>query len=469
MDPLTTQGAPQPGEALSFSKRPLLPQPLIKRHSSINFLTPPNLNLDSTNFNEDIHLNHHKQQIQLQDSQVSKTTFDDWNEDDPMMDHNEWIRAPKFGRLQKECKAQIIGEMDDSFILSQGAGSISTPGTSAEIEGMKKDLEGDAEMQMHDENGSGPIKRAKRDVTTTKKIYQPANFAIKRSTSLTDYLVPLKSEEEQLISGRTLEDYNFEPFSNVNNYMLNNMEYTTTPPNIVNESSNSSSNSMTSLTSQTSNNGTMNQQHPKKGSAENLSKHKQLNLTPIRTIDGNPKTPNYKPCVLRLTSDLPQQPEIMHTANFLKQSDIFPESEQTSSTPTTAHWIRNSERINCFSCSNPFTLLSRRHHCRKCGEIFCMPCLSVEYGVMLNSGAQFDLSKGTVQPKCCSSCGEGWQRYLREKGILGNQTLRSTNQRTKIGHGKVGVRLQDQEEIDPLDTSKELRTVVPADWTWSSF
>jgi len=38
-------------------------------------------------------------------------------------------------------------------------------------------------------------------------------------------------------------------------------------------------------------------------------------------------------------------------------------------------WDKDSQHPNCYSCQNKFTLFVRRHHCRKCGKIFCNNCM----------------------------------------------------------------------------------------------
>lgn len=37
-------------------------------------------------------------------------------------------------------------------------------------------------------------------------------------------------------------------------------------------------------------------------------------------------------------------------------------------------WERDSQRTKCSTCSAPFSLFLRRHHCRLCGGLFCDPC-----------------------------------------------------------------------------------------------
>eukprot|EP00301_Raphidiophrys_heterophryoidea_P023137 c7113_g1_i1.p1 GENE.c7113_g1_i1~~c7113_g1_i1.p1 ORF type:complete len:633 (+),score=152.50 c7113_g1_i1:34-1899(+) len=39
-------------------------------------------------------------------------------------------------------------------------------------------------------------------------------------------------------------------------------------------------------------------------------------------------------------------------------------------------WVPNNEARRCLSCGCRFTLTVRRHHCRKCGHVFCSKCCS---------------------------------------------------------------------------------------------
>ena len=37
-------------------------------------------------------------------------------------------------------------------------------------------------------------------------------------------------------------------------------------------------------------------------------------------------------------------------------------------------WMDDAESSICCGCAKPFTLLRRRHHCRRCGRLFCSEC-----------------------------------------------------------------------------------------------
>ena len=44
--------------------------------------------------------------------------------------------------------------------------------------------------------------------------------------------------------------------------------------------------------------------------------------------------------------------------------------------PQNATWISDNKRNRCVSCKRSFTVTFRKHHCRRCGEIFCHECSS---------------------------------------------------------------------------------------------
>ena len=44
------------------------------------------------------------------------------------------------------------------------------------------------------------------------------------------------------------------------------------------------------------------------------------------------------------------------------------------------HWVPDSERTTCSGCLVEFALLTRRHHCRGCGEVFCHSCAPLSTG-----------------------------------------------------------------------------------------
>ncbi|KAG7401161.1 hypothetical protein PHYBOEH_002719 [Phytophthora boehmeriae] len=43
-----------------------------------------------------------------------------------------------------------------------------------------------------------------------------------------------------------------------------------------------------------------------------------------------------------------------------------------------ATWVKNTERTTCNLCTRNFHALRRKHHCRRCGEVVCSDCSTVE-------------------------------------------------------------------------------------------
>ncbi|ODV94745.1 hypothetical protein PACTADRAFT_50608 [Pachysolen tannophilus NRRL Y-2460] len=125
--------------------------------------------------------------------------------------------------------------------------------------------------------------------------------------------------------------------------------------------------------------------------------------------------------------------------------------------PMKRHWVPNNQRNVCHGCNIKFSLINRRHHCRKCGEIFCSNCSNRR--ASLNLKAQFDLLNGHAV-KVCNSCAQAWNTYI-------NENFSSTNGKH---NGATNGRNKSISSIDESNRNNiETSSVVPADWTWSSF
>ncbi|OQR76580.1 RUN and FYVE domain-containing protein 2-like [Tropilaelaps mercedesae] len=57
-------------------------------------------------------------------------------------------------------------------------------------------------------------------------------------------------------------------------------------------------------------------------------------------------------------------------------------------------WQDDKEAEFCSACEKPFSVSRRRHHCRKCGQIFCGPC----------SESSMPLIRGGKPVRVCDSC-----------------------------------------------------------------
>lgn len=45
-------------------------------------------------------------------------------------------------------------------------------------------------------------------------------------------------------------------------------------------------------------------------------------------------------------------------------------------------WVPDDEATQCMACKLKFTTIRRRHHCRKCGGIFCGNCSSKKFPLL---------------------------------------------------------------------------------------
>jgi uncharacterized protein YukE len=65
-----------------------------------------------------------------------------------------------------------------------------------------------------------------------------------------------------------------------------------------------------------------------------------------------------------------------------------------------SNWVPDSESIACYECQKPFGFVNRRHHCRKCGNIFCSDHLQLAKISILEKVADPE----GVETKICKSC-----------------------------------------------------------------
>ncbi|GAM29253.1 hypothetical protein SAMD00019534_124290 [Acytostelium subglobosum LB1] len=59
--------------------------------------------------------------------------------------------------------------------------------------------------------------------------------------------------------------------------------------------------------------------------------------------------------------------------DFEEDSSFKPDATFTNSRPK---WVEDVAATSCTKCNTSFTLLNRKHHCRRCGQVFCQKCSS---------------------------------------------------------------------------------------------
>ncbi|OAA53685.1 Zinc finger, FYVE-type [Cordyceps fumosorosea ARSEF 2679] len=135
-----------------------------------------------------------------------------------------------------------------------------------------------------------------------------------------------------------------------------------------------------------------------------------------------------------------------------------------TSPPTRKHWKPDTESSICDDplCKRTFTYFTRRHHCRKCGNIFCD---SHSASVLpLDQDANFN--PRAVPSRTCNHCFEQARaRHSRNN----SQSSGSDSSSGKGGATAIAAKKGNPENEFNLPSSKDIAASVPRDWNWSTF
>lgn len=203
------------------------------------------------------------------------------------------------------------------------------------------------------------------------------------------------------------------------------------------------------------------------------SSNSSIDNSNLKTIN-DPKRPMYVPAVLRQSNTNLKPEDVRHIneQNSRKSKSILHEAANSLRTqsshwslrfegssgksPTRAHWRRDLTRHSCALCDKNFTFFERRHHCRRCGDIFCAEHTS--HLLKLGLDAQFTLGGQGLLCKVCDNCCRDYEQFVkRELGETG-----------ATGGRKSSIVTEDQQKQNSGDANAMVGT-VPADWSWSSF
>lgn len=120
--------------------------------------------------------------------------------------------------------------------------------------------------------------------------------------------------------------------------------------------------------------------------------------------------------------------------------------------PTHIHWLLDNARTKCRRCHTQFTPLGRqvlklvmtsgKHHCRKCGDVFCSTCCLLWVRLDMNANYVAQGAKVGGWSRACLGCYDKWELFI-------------TTRRDGAG-------------TEPDEASRRV-SVVPNDWSWSSF
>jgi len=102
----------------------------------------------------------------------------------------------------------------------------------------------------------------------------------------------------------------------------------------------------------------------------------------------------------------------------------------------TSRWVHDDEISECLNCRSKFNFFIRKHHCRKCGQIFCNNCCFDKLLIPLQDSIvpqkQFILPFDPREPqKVCNNCA----RILRPLQSKYRETISISSQETILDKG----------------------------------
>jgi hypothetical protein len=117
------------------------------------------------------------------------------------------------------------------------------------------------------------------------------------------------------------------------------------------------------------------------------------------------------------------------------------------------------------TCTRYFTYFTRRHHCRRCGNIFCD--LHSLYTIPLDQDANYH-PKG-LKVRACEHCWTDYRRWQIARSSRSNsETSEETPNTPTVSCGKPkGAMSGVFGKAGGL--SESLAASVPRDWNWSTF
>lgn len=144
--------------------------------------------------------------------------------------------------------------------------------------------------------------------------------------------------------------------------------------------------------------------------------------------------------------------------------------------PTRVHWKPDELSKHCdlpsAHCTRTFSVFWRRHHCRRCGLIFCH--LHSLYTVPLDQDANFH-PLGSLS-RVCGRCLAQWNTWIERHSSAAKENRGYINDHIKLEQStlpmKIGLLSSDpvqSEQSLGVAGSSEMGKSVPSDWNWSTF
>lgn len=430
-------------ENFSFSKKPIIHHSTSKRHSVISDIIPNDSNSNYTttassrNPGDSTRTFSNNSDLQNNTNLIKSTA----SPDDPLLDYDEQIRAPKF---QTKKSLDDIGSASNQFesndLMDKSAQKAKNRANKRK-NSTRNNHNGEILTDYQESLASSSTSTKN---TTSRSTYQPAKLVdMSQVLSTSDSSLPKPTTSTSL--GDNL--YNIEQY--LVNSTSSNIIYNHAPSEST--TNNNSTATTTPLSSKKNSNESIHQFSSKK--------MPRFSMAPLRPLD-DPKTPNYIPCVLRPNSYNSSAFDQASLLDHMQQDDTM----EQANTLSHDHWKPNNASSNCFDCDRPFSLINRRHHCRKCGEIFCGNCLLSK--AKLNFDCKFDING--ILAKVCFACGKSWSNFIIENFKQVDRSLYPNFKKRDVITSEADHH-QEQHQQQQFADKAGREVSVPADWTWSSF
>lgn len=159
--------------------------------------------------------------------------------------------------------------------------------------------------------------------------------------------------------------------------------------------------------------------------------------------------------------------------------------------PTRKHWLKDETVYKCGipQCPKEFNFFERRHHCRKCGGIFCKEHTS--HFLYINHLAQFTTGGRGTLSRVCDNCIKEYNQFMKSQFGIGskpaeNEEVSRPDPNAELIEGQEASiepqfdfkKLNNQKSFNKFEQdfgntkpveSEPIVGSVPANWTWSSF
>ncbi|EGX46690.1 hypothetical protein AOL_s00097g594 [Orbilia oligospora ATCC 24927] len=201
-----------------------------------------------------------------------------------------------------------------------------------------------------------------------------------------------------------------------------------------------------------------------------------------------PKCPMYRPAALRTTeratlvasgkTELSDPPTPVVGTPMRSPRPAFQESAEMEPTvgstdevtgpPSKANWKPDAEATVCDAaiCNKTFSLFDRRHHCRRCGNIFCAQHTS--QSLKLDQNCRYN-AKG-IDSRVCIGCFDEYKRLCAKS--RSSSTSSSNSSATNISTPQPAKQMMTARYANDGTLRGRLNSYVGSyrdNWSWSTF